>query len=74
MIRKNEMDISRMLTISIKLFGYINTYFLDLNEPDKAWHISTSILHLDYKVKLQSKYIGAANYYSKQHKKHKIFI
>ena len=32
-----------------------------------VWHISTSILQLDYKVKLQSKYIGAANYYSKQH-------
>lgn len=54
-----------MLTISIKLFGYINTYFLDLNEPDKAWHISTSILYLDCKDKLQSKYIGTANYYYK---------
>ena len=53
------MDISRMLTISIKLFGYINTYFLDLNEPDKAWHISTSILYLDYKdiIKKQHKNI-----------------
>ena len=48
------MEISRMLTISIKLFGYINTYFLDLNEPDKAWHISTSILYLDYKVTIQN--------------------
>ena len=38
-----------MLTMSIKLFGYINTYFLDLNEPDEAWHISTSILYFDYK-------------------------
>ena len=57
-----------MLTISIKLFGYINTYFLDLNEPDKAWHISTSILHLDYKDNLHCKYICTANYYSKQHK------
>ena len=44
------MDISRMLTISIKLFGYINTYFLDLNEPDKAWHISTSILFYNFRV------------------------
>ena len=43
-----------MLTMSIKMFGYINTYFLDLNEPDKAWHISTSILHLDYKDTIQN--------------------
>ena len=43
-----------MLTISIKLFAYINIYFLDLNEPDEAWHISTSILHLDYKDTIQN--------------------
>ena len=55
-----------MLTMSIKLFGYINTYFLDLNEPDEAWHISTSILYLDYKYTITkhkiilSKYL---NYY-----------
>lgn len=49
-----NMDIYRMLTMSIKLFGYINTYFLDLNEPDKAWHISTSILHFDYQVTIQN--------------------
>ena len=69
-----NVDMCQTVQVCIKLFGYINTYFSYLNEPDKAWHISTSILHLDYKVKLQSKYIGAANYYSKQHKKHKIFI
>ena len=36
-----------MLTMSIKLFGYINTYFLYLNEPDKAWSITTLILLFD---------------------------
>lgn len=68
------MDICQAVQVCIKLFGYINTYFLYLNEPDKAWHISTSILLYSFRVKLQSKYIGAANYYSKQHKKHKFFI
>ena len=36
-----------MLTMSIKMFGYINTYFLYLNEPDKAWSISMLILLFD---------------------------
>ena len=49
-----NVDICQTVQVCINLFGYINTYFLYLNEPDKAWHISTSILYLDYKDTIQS--------------------
>ena len=41
------MDICQTVQVCIKMFGYINTYFLDLNEPDKAWSITMSILWFD---------------------------
>ena len=42
-----NVDICQTVQVCIKLFVYINTYFSYLNEPDKAWSITTSILLFD---------------------------
>lgn len=39
-----DVDICQTSLVCIKLFGYINTYFLYLNEPDKACSISMLIV------------------------------
>lgn len=41
------MEICQAVQVCIKMFGYINTYFLYLNEPDKAWSITMLILLFD---------------------------